>query len=324
MAIDKDFLDKVKAVMIGHAIGDALGVPVEFLSRERLSESPLTDMKGYGTFSMPKGSWSDDTSMSLCALETFGGKKLDFDSVMLNFSRWYYKGEFTPTGEVFDVGNICSIAIERYLEKNIPWTKCGLNGEKSNGNGSLMRIHPFVLYTYRLDADVKIKIKIIELASALTHAHACSKTACGIYAFILWELLSEPVKKSINTGLFKAKKHYADNPETARFKKLFSEDFAAIKENEIASGGYVVDTLEAAVWCLLTTDNYRDCVLKAVNLGNDTDTVGAVAGGLSGALYGYDGIPDKWKNDLLKREYIENLCEKFVVNTDEKHWKSVR
>lgn len=305
-----DFESKVKAVIVGHAIGDALGVPVEFMSREELKEKPVVDMQGFGTYPVPMGAWSDDTSMSLCALDAMNGKKLNFDKVMVNFGRWYYKGLYTPTGEVFDVGNTCSIAIDNYFIRNDGWAECGIVHEDSNGNGSLMRINPFVLYTYKLHTDIERKIHIIEMASGLTHAHKRSKMACGIYAFILWALLKKPDKKSVLIGLNKAKDYYKNCEELNYYNRLFSQTFNETKQEDIKSGGYVVDSLEASIWCLLTTSNYKECVLKAVNLGKDTDTIAAIAGGLAGALYGYDAIPEDWLNSLIKRNYIEELCKK--------------
>ena len=203
-----NFVKTAKAVMVGHAIGDALGVPVEFLSREDLKENPVKEMLGYGTYPVPKGAWSDDTSMSLCALASLANGGIDFDEVMLNFGKWYYKDEFTPTGEMFDVGNTCSIAIDNYFVNKLPYTKCGETREHANGNGSLMRIHPFVLYLANMNINEDDKVQIVEMASALTHAHERSKMACGIYAFVLWELLNDPTKSSIIVGLNRAKKYY--------------------------------------------------------------------------------------------------------------------
>lgn len=314
-----NFLLSAKAVIIGHAVGDALGVPVEFTEREKLEKNPVTDMQGYGTFNMSEGAWSDDTSMSLCALDTLIGEKINFDSIMINFGKWYYKDEFTPTGEAFDIGKTCGSAINNYFFCKKSWRECGLSDEQSNGNGSLMRINPFVLYTYRLDTNTKTKIEIIELASAMTHAHSRSKVGCGIYAFVLWKLLKNPCKESISAGLAQAEEFYRNSAEYAYYVKTFSfanaDKLKHIGSNEIRSSGYIVDSLEAALWCLLTTDSYKECVLKAVNLGYDADTIAAIAGGLAGALYGYEAIPQKWRDCLIKREYIEELCERAFKNT---------
>ena len=304
------FLDKAKGVTIGHAVADALGVPVEFVSRERLDEEPTITMEGFGTYQVPAGSWSDDSSMAIATMDALSLYGIDYDRIMLNFGRWFYHNEFTPGGITFDVGMACSKAINNYFiyEKSVD--KCGGADEYSNGNGSLMRIYPVVLYLANEEISLTNKIRVVEKVSALTHAHERSKIGCGIYAFVLWELISNPTKESVVSGLAKAKAFYKVKSEGRHYDRLFSPDFALTTRDNISSSGYVVDTLEAAVWCLLNTNSYSECVLKAVNLGEDTDTVGAVAGALAGALYGYDAIPEEWRNTLIKRDEIEALVEK--------------
>lgn len=306
-----DMTSKIKAVIIGHAVGDALGVPVEFCSRDELKQNPVTDMRGYGTYPVPAGAWSDDTSMSIAALDSLADGCLDFDGIMDNFIKWLSQDEYTPTGKTFDVGHTCLCAIRnRMKNQDLPATQCGQGGEYANGNGSLMRIHPFVLYAYTKCMKYDDWSDLIRSASALTHAHERSRLGCMIYTFVLFHLLADSNKSVIWTALRRAEAHLCDEPEFCHYTRLFAPDFAALPEDEIRSSGYVVDTLEAAVWCLLTTDSYRDCVLKAVNLGGDTDTVAAVAGGLAGALYGYEGIPQAWRETLIKREWIEEMCER--------------
>lgn len=301
---------QIKAVMIGHAVGDALGVPVEFCTRDELAAKPVTDMVGYGTYPYPEGCWSDDTSMSLAALDSLASGKLDFDDIMVKFGEWYYDDEYTPTGEMFDVGNTCSYAIDNYFAYHKPVEECGLTGERSNGNGSLMRIHPFVLYAYAKQMPVEEWMGVIVKASALTHAHDRSKIGCLIYAFVLMNSLKDKGKDGIEDGLKKAKRYLHTCAEFAPYERILGSDFATLPRDEIKSSGYVVDTLEAALWCVLTTENYRDCVLKAVNLGDDTDTIAAVAGGLAGALYGYGDIPPEWLDTLKRRDYLEEMCER--------------
>ena len=305
-----DLQSQIKAVMIGHAVGDALGLPVEFCSREELREEPVTDMQGYGTYLVPAGAWSDDTSMSIAALDSLASGKVDFDDVMRRFGLWYYKDEYTPTGEMFDVGNTCSFAIDNYFANHLPVGECGLTGERSNGNGSLMRIHPFVLYAYANQIPYDKWLELVRNASMLTHAHDVSCVGCMIYAFVLFHLLGDHCRDSVNLGLRRAECHLRDVSGIERYSRIFKSDFSELTESEIKSTGYVVDTLEAALWCVLTTGNYRDCVLKAVNLGDDTDTVAAVAGGLAGAIYGYEAIPKEWRDTLIKRDYIEEMCER--------------
>ena len=301
---------KIKSVMLGHAVGDALGVPVEFCTREELQTNPITGMRGFGTYPYPEGCWSDDTSMSLAALDSLTTGKLDFDDIMARFGEWYYNDAYTPTGEMFDVGNTCSFAIENYFADKKSIDKCGLSGERSNGNGSLMRIHPFVLYAYAKNLSDKEWMDIIEQASAITHRHERSRIGCLIYAFILLYLLTYPTKGIIKNALSRVEHYLHDRLEFSHYKRIFEPGFAELPLEEIKSSGYVVDTLEAALWCLLNTNSYRECVLKAVNLGDDTDTVAAVAGGLAGALYGCDAIPTEWLNTLQRRDYIEEMCKK--------------
>lgn len=303
-------IEKVKAVMIGHAVGDALGVPVEFSSRTEMDNSPVFDMKGGGTYNMPKGTWSDDTSMSLATLDSLASGVVDCNDIMIGFCDWYDTAAYTPTGVVFDIGRGTMKSLFSYMNDDAQAVDCGQKSEFDNGNGSLMRIHPVVLFLANKDMPIEEKIEIIHNISSLTHGHIRSKIACGIYAFVLWELLKTPSLESVRKGLNKAEEFYKNEEELKHYARIFSRTFIITKRNDIKSSGYVVDTLEASLWCLLTTSSYKDCVLKAVNLGEDTDTVGAIAGGLAGAVYGYDAIPEEWRNALIEREYIEELCEK--------------
>jgi len=297
---------KIKAVMLGHAVADALGVPVEFQRREELKENPVTDMRGYGTYAVPEGCWSDDTSMSIAALDVLAKDGLDYDKIMNNFTLWCKEGAYTPTGSLFDIGFTCRSAILSYKTAENDPLLCGLTDSSSNGNGSLMRIHPFVLYAVYNAPDRLSDIAFD--ASSLTHAHMRSKVGCGIYAEILRALLDSPSKETVVEAIKRAKERYADEKEAEHYSRVLSLEILDADEDSIKSSGYVVDTLEAALWCLFNSDSYSEAVLKAVNLGSDTDTVAAVTGGLAGALYGYDGIPKKWLKVLKRRKYIEGMC----------------
>ena len=299
----KDF----KAVVIGAAIGDALGVPVEFSSREELKNKPLTDMMGYGTYNMPPGTWSDDTSMCLATLDAFTIGDVCFEKIMDNFIKWYKLNKFTPTNYTFDIGGTTSLALEKYIKDKYVFS--GLSDEHSNGNGSLMRIYPFVLFANIKGYSFLDTTNLIIKGSKLTHAHEASIVGCLIYYFILEHLINEKSKDAIKLGLKKAKSYLKDYKELSRYYRLFSSDFINLKEEDIKSSGYIVDTLEASIWCVLNSNSYEECVLKAVNLGLDTDTTGTIAGSLAGILYGYDTINKNWKEKLIKREYIEKLCD---------------
>lgn len=285
----------------GVAIGDALGVPYEFFKRDEIAEKPCVDMIGYGTYYKPAGTFSDDTSMTLAGLYGLSSANSDADytAVMECFRTWREEGRFSVDG-VFDVGRTCSAAILKYKRGFAPM-ECGGCDEFDNGNGSLMRILPAIFYS--LARYNYIDSEFIGEMSALTHGHIISKTACQIYANVAKAILDGVDKASLLSGL----KTYGQTV----FSRLKSADFYKISESEIRSSGYVVDTLEAALWCFCNTNSYSDCVLKAVNLGGDTDTTAAVAGGLAGLYYGKEAIPKKWLKTLRGKEIIDECIEKF-------------
>jgi len=311
----------IKSAVFGHAIGDALGVPVEFVPRKHLLRSPIKDMLAYGSHNVPVGTWSDDTSMTLCTLESLTQiGKVDLYDMMDRFAMWGNSGYMTPNGKMFGIGRSTLHAIAKY-SRNHSVVDCGGRSDRDNGNGSLMRILPVILYqhfTADHTAYGNTEIAEIQSVSALTHAHPRSDMACGIYAFVVSEVLKKNSMISVEIGIEKAKGYYAEVPEYLAFSRLFSGALRTADVTEIKSSGYVVDTLEAAIWCVLTTGSYQDCVLKAVNLGDDTDTVAAIAGGLAGLLYGFDTIPEAWVSKLALREKLDAMCMDAAVQWVEK------
>ena len=302
----------VKGAVFGFAVADALGVPVEFEARETLKERPVDKMRGYGSYDVPAGTWSDDTSMTLCTLNSIAQKgKIDLTDNISAFIKWADEGYMTPDGEMFDIGRTTCRALREYLRTEDVFN-CGGKSDLDNGNGSLMRILPVCLFNCFTNSTMDEAIKNVHNISALTHAHECSLIACGIYNFIVSELINSPEKESVILALSKAERYYKKFNEIKHYLRLFDKDFFRTDIDLIKSSGYVVDTLEAAIWCLLNTNNYKECVLKAVNLGGDTDTVAAVAGGLAGILYGYEDIPEEWINTLIKSKMISGLCTGFV------------
>lgn len=306
-------LNDFKAVTIGAVIGDALGVPVEFQSRLELKFKPVTDMRGFGTYNMPIGTWSDDSSMSIATLDSLKSGVINFKEIMDNFMKWYEKGEYTPSGKMFDVGVTTSVALDRYAI-NREKVFCGSLDVRANGNGSLMRIYPFVLVSKLKKLSLEESINLIIDGSRLTHAHDISVLGCAIYYFVLSSLLDEKSKDAIIKGLKKAESYLQKYDLIENYKRLFDPTFKDLKEDDIKSSGFVVDTLEASIWCVLNSSNYKECVLKAVNLGLDTDTVGTVAGSIAGLLYGYDDINKEWRDKIIKIDYIESLCEEVYKN----------
>ena len=307
--------------IMGSCVADALGVPVEFVNRETLSENPVIDMRSYGTYNQAAGTWSDDTSMTLCLIDSLSNG-LDYNDIMTNFIKWVNSGDYTPYGEVFDVGNATRKALKRF-ERGADPLDCGGLRDNDNGNGSLMRILPILFYLrsiYGIEITENDEaMKIIHNISALTHAHKRSLIACGIYISVANMLMGDmDISIAVEMGIYSAleyyKNHYEFEDELRYYERLSNKTFSKTPVKNIKSTGYVVDTLEAAIWCLLNTKNYKDCVLLAVNLGEDTDTVAAVAGGLAGLHYGYDSIPKEWLSVIAKRDYIENLSNQLNVD----------
>ena len=263
--------------------------------------------------------------MTIATIEWLGENKespLNYSALMDKFSQWIMYGEYTPYGDNFDNGISTSRALIRY-SKGIEPLQCGGRAENENGNGSLMRILPAALFFSKglLDAEFGKAEEIFNI-SALTHAHMRSKLGCLIYSKLVADLLHIPKsnKHSIVTKSLAQCREYlagrADEEiaeEMKKYDRLWdAEVFMNLHEDQIKSSGYVVHTLEAAIWCFLNTDSYRDCVLCAVNLGDDTDTVSAVAGGLAGLYYGMDSIPQSWLNLIPKREWIIELNERMI------------
>lgn len=310
---------QIRDGILGLAVGDALGVPVEFRIRERLKQNPVTGMRAYGTHNQPAGSWSDDTTMALCTLESLA-KGVDYDDMMDRFCRWVDEGYMTPHGKLFDIGRTTLHALRLY-SSGTPALECGGTDVRDNGNGSLMRILPAVFYLRReYGANCMEKpeaFTLIHNLSRLTHAHPISQMACGLYCDMANGLMNgKNLAEAVNHAVLTKERWYGKQEEfsswLAKFDFINAEMLAALPEEAIKSSGYVVDTLQAALWCLLTTHSYHECVLKAVNLGSDTDTVAAVAGGLAGILYGAESIPEDWMQVLAKKEQIIRLCENFL------------
>lgn len=305
-----------KSGMYGLIVADAMGVPVEFTSREDRKLDPVTDMRGYGTYSQPEGTWSDDSSMALATLVSIRDKgEIDYNDIMDKFSDWCMYGAYTPFDEVFDIGIATSRAIMKYNNGAKP-LESGGETEWDNGNGSLMRILPVCLYIFEEQSKSNLydneAIDIIHNCSALTHAHLRSKTACGIYYFLVKAILDESgeIIERLQLGVNNAFKYYSKNiqNELDKYNRIASlPEFKYTTENQIKSTGYVVHTLEAAIWCLVNTSSYEEVILKAVNLGDDTDTIAAITGGLAGLYYGYNNIPDKWISKLQKKDWIDSL-----------------
>ncbi|MEE0845826.1 MAG: ADP-ribosylglycohydrolase family protein [Eggerthellaceae bacterium] len=268
--------EHLAAIVYGAAVGDALGVPFEFRDRDTFT---CDGMAEGGAHRMPAGTFSDDTSLLIATCDSLRANhgKINIEDMRRRFRSWLYEGKYTVDGAAFDVGNATAVALD---------AGCGCTHERSNGNGSLMRIAPLAL----TDADDDQ----IRAVSAITHAHKLSTESCVAFVGILRQLLGgASLPRAIEENV----------PDDERFS--FMLDIAKTPRSDVRSSGFVLDTLKASLWCALHTGNYRDCVLAAVNLGHDSDTTACVAGALAGALYGSRCIPAEWMAALRGKDVID-------------------
>jgi len=311
--------DRIPGGLWGSLVGDALGVPVEFKARATVQLDLVKDMREYGTHRQPRGTWSDDSSMILCTTDSLLNHEFSLADMGDRFVRWMKDGLWTAHGDVFDMGGTTCTALMR-IAKGIAADQAGGRSEDSNGNGSLMRILPVVLRF--APEPIESFAGRLEKASAITHGHARSQMACVFYGLVIRQLLLgwHPCA-AVDSARAEFTGWYEKSAEFSRFRHILEDDLVSMPDGEVVSTGYVLHTLHASLWCLLTTQNFQDCVLKAVNLGGDTDTTGCVAGGLAGVAYGMKTIPADWIGQLARKGDVDCLFHEFAdvcVETEEK------
>ncbi len=298
--------DRHRGCLIGLAVGDAVGTTVEF--KPRGSFAPVKDMVGGGPFSLPAGAWTDDTSMALC-LATSLVEKRGFNALdqMQRYLRWREEGYLSSTGRCFDIGNATSAALSRFKHSGDPYS--GSSDPHSAGNGSIMRLAPIPLF-YAHDAQAAITYAAE--SSRTTHAAQECLDACRLLAAILLGALAGADK---DTVLFGAQAALADGSGLApQLQAIAAGAYRDKPAQQIRGSGYVVDCLEAALWSFWRTDNFRDAVLTAVNLGDDADTTAAVCGQVAGAYYGEAAIPGHWRRQLVLLQEIRSLADRLQIS----------
>ena len=303
----------VKAGIFGVCIGDALGVPVEFKSREILKRFPVENMREFGSWNQPKGTWSDDSSLTLCIAEELT-KGYDLEKIGQSFVKWNKFGHWTAHGRLFDIGGTTRHSIARLI-KGDSARFSGNIFEEDNGNGSLMRTLPLAFYL-KDEENIEKLYQVVKEVSSITHGHFRSVFACFIYVIFAIELIKGKDKKDVYHHTQRIALEFAENQgfnpkEIQLFDRVLKNDISKYDEDTISSGGYVLHSLEASLWCFLNSESYSEAVLKAVNLGEDTDTTGAITGGIAGIYYGFKNIPEEWIAELVRKEDIEKLCIKL-------------
>ncbi len=292
---------RARGCLLGLAVGDAVGTTVEFQARGTFT--PLTDLVGGGPFNLTPGQWTDDTSMALClatSLVETGG----FDPVdqMRRYTRWHRDGYLSSTGHCFDIGNTVRAALARFAQTGEPYS--GAADPHTAGNGALMRLAPIPLFYRRDPAAAE---HFAELSTRTTHGAPECLQASRLFAAILVRALSDAGRTEV---LGAADPGNFSEPTIAT---VAAGTYQTRTRAAITGNGYVVNSLEAALWAFATTATYREAVLAAANLGDDADTTAAICGQVAGAYYGVDGIPSTWLERLAMRSEIESLADALIA-----------
>lgn len=293
--------------LLGLACGDAVGTTVEF--KPRGTFAPVTDMVGGGPFSLKPGEWTDDTSMALCLASSLIEKRgFDPHDQMVRYCDWRDRGYLSSNGRCFDIGRTVASALNRFHQTGEPFS--GSTDPNSAGNGSIMRLAPVPMFFYQHQQDA---IHFSGESSRTTHGAPECVDACRLFGSMLYKALSGQSKADIFLGT-----HFPEplaQPLAPKVQAIAEGGFLSKSEADLEGNGYVVSSLEAALWCFYHTDTFREAVLKAVNLGDDADTTAAICGQLAGAYYGEREIPTKWKKQLAKYDMIASLADKLLLGS---------
>ena len=300
MTIIEDATDRARGALLGLAVGDALGAPVEFCQRGRFE--PLTGLRTGGKFQMQLGEWTDDTAMALCLADSLLACN-GFDALdqMERYWRWGNEGYNSTRDRAFGVGKTVAKAMARFLKTTEPFS--GSTDPKSAGNGSIMRLAPVVMFYLN---DRERAIYFASESSLTTHQATEAIEACQLLAHVLLTCIH---RRKDKTNLFDA---LETSPSSPALKSIVERRYMTKSEAEIFGSGYVVESLEAALWAFETTDSFANAVLAAANLGDDSDTTAAVCGQIAGAYYGYSGIPDDWLQVLFERERLIKTADALI------------
>lgn len=290
--------DKYEGILVGLAVGDAVGTTLEF--KPRGSFQPITDMQGGGPFRLEKGQWTDDTSMALCLTHSLLSCQ-GFDPVdqMNRYCNWWRVGYMSSTGDCFDIGGTVMQALDKYIEHSDPFS--GSIDEDSSGNGSLMRLAPIAIF-YASNRDNAIKYA--GESSRTTHGSAECIDSCRLFSNLILEAVTATSKEQI----FERNEYQAYAPKVIALSNMafLSKDYT-----DLTGSGYVIESLESALWCFMNSHSFEEAILLAANIGNDADTTAAICGQIAGAYYGFSGIPEKWSSAITMANEIKQWANEL-------------
>ncbi len=286
---------------MGLAIGDALGTTIEF--QPPGSFSYLEDIVGGGPFNLAPGQWTDDTSMALCLAESLiECRGMNLSDQLSRYVRWYRNGHLSSTGKCFDIGNTVRAALENFENTGEPFS--GLSSDYSAGNGSIMRLAPVPMFTSQ---DIKAAIRDSGLSSMTTHKNKAAVDACRYFGALIWGALNGVEKNHLLSNAYLP----GDLNLIEEIEQIARGSFKQKGPPEIRGTGYVVKSLEAALWAFYRSSDFKSGSLLAVNLGDDADTTGAVYGQIAGAYYGEAGLPNRWRAMLAFKDLIRTYADQI-------------
>jgi ADP-ribosylglycohydrolase len=301
-------IERYRGSLLGLAVGDAVGTTLEF--RPPGSFTPIEDMVGGGPFQLKPGQWTDDTSMALCLAESLIEQQ-GFNPVhqLQKYVRWYREGYLSSTGRCFDIGNTTLDALMRFEKTQEPY--CGSTDPRSAGNGSIMRLAPVPLFYAKRPLEA---IEKSGESSRTTHGVATAVDASRYLGALLVGAVNGVTREELLSERYSPiSGYYEENPLVEEIDEIARGSFKHRQPPEIQGSGYVVKSLEAALWALYHSRSFREGCLLAVNLGDDADTTGAVYGQLAGAFYGESGIPESWRSQVAYRQLIESMADKLFA-----------
>lgn len=306
-----DSMYRVKEGILGCAIGDALGTVTKNQSREYLIDHPVLKMTPSLKKGLPKGSWGDTTSLTLATMYAITKKGMDYDYIAENCVSWFTSNKFCSVDEAFDIGKTTLKSLVRFTQRKCPAYECGEATYNDNGNSALKMMFPLAFYFTANKENKDIVFDTIQKVASITHKHEISICACYIYVHFLMYLLNGNNKYAAIKNLKHLDYSMFSNATQKYFSRLLIGNIQELNIDEIKSSHFVVDTLEATLWCFLKSDNYRDCVVAATNIGGDTAVIGALAGGMASIYYGTNNIPKDWMDNIRKKDYIVEIAEEY-------------
>ena len=292
--------DKFEGALVGLAVGDAVGTTLEF--KPRGTFIPITDMEGGGPFRLRVGEWTDDTSMALClANSLIQHKGFNPEDQMNRYCNWWRVGYMSSTGDCFDIGGTVMSALDNYIEHADPFS--GSIDEDTAGNGSLMRLAPIPIF---YASNKELAVKYAGESSRTTHGAAECIDSCRLFTSLIIESYNAASKEAIF-------EQCVYQPYAPNVIEIANRSFMSKSYQELTGSGYVIESLESALWCFMNSDNFEEAILLSANIGNDADTTAAICGQIAGAYYGFSGIPEKWSSAIVMACEIKQWASELAL-----------